>query len=101
MEDAFVCHFDTGMISLQKFPLYIREVGTNFNNVVARPLVYVWMLFLQIVQNVPGQCTVTGADFIDDEILVWEVFEQIFGNETLRYGLAIPRLDSLLAFSMI
>ena len=59
------------------FPLQVREICANLDDVIPRPLVYVGIVLPQVVEDVKGKRTVPCANLVDDEVLVREVLQQV------------------------
>ena len=70
-----------------------RQVGTNLDDIVPRPLVHVWIVLLQVVQNVLSECTIPGPNLVYHEVFVREVLEQVFGDKAMGNSVAIMRLQ--------
>lgn len=73
--------------------LLLHETGTNLNDIVPRALVYHRIILLQVVENIHCERPVSSANFIDDEVLIREVLEEVLGYQALRDGLCVVRLD--------
>ena len=78
MKDTPVIDFGAWVGTVEPLLLLADQAATNFDDVVARPLVHHWIIFLKVVQNIHGQCSVPCTNFINGEILVWEILEEIF-----------------------
>lgn len=63
--------------SFQPCCLLLSQASTNLDNSIPSSLVHLGMLSLEKVQDILGQGSVSGSDFIDDEVLVGKVFEKI------------------------
>ena len=53
----------------------------------------------QIIQYVARKGTVASTNLVDDEILIREVLEEVFRDNTLGDGLTVPRLREAVSFS--
>lgn len=93
MENALVYNVHAGVCFAEFLLLQFHQVSTDFYDIVLRAFIDLWMLFLKIVENIARKRPVAGSNFVDDEILVRKVFEEVLRNKTLSNCLTIPRLE--------
>lgn len=91
---TLVRDLDARMDRQQFISLVSRQPLTNLDDVVVGPFVHLWVLLFDIVQYVQGKCTISSANLIYYEVLVWKVLEKVLRDEALGYRLAIVRLLS-------
>lgn len=84
MEYALVGNLHAGMGIEQLLLLQLDQTSTNFDDIVPRPFVNHRMRLLKVVQDIHSQGSISSTNFVDDEVLVWEVLQQVFRNDTLR-----------------
>lgn len=98
MEDTFVRHGDAGMLLEQQLPLQLSKAPANLDNVISSTLVHRRILVAYVVEDIARQSAVAGADFVDDEVFVRVVFQEVFGRKASCYCLPVPRLTNTVSF---
>lgn len=53
------------------------QATANFDDIIACPFVHHWVIFLEVVQDVHGQCSVPSTDFINNEVFIREILEEV------------------------
>ena len=79
----------TELLSLQR-----SQVLANLYDVVTCPLINVGIVFSEIVKDVLGKRAIPRPNFVDDEVLVREVLQEVLGDQALSNGPAVPRLPT-------
>ena len=86
------------MRSREQSPLDLRQAPADFNDVVLRSVVHLGMHITEVVEYILCKRSVARTNLVYDEVLVREVLKQVLSHETLRDGLAIPRLGRAVSF---
>lgn len=73
VEDTFVVDSYTRMSILKFLLLQLHEALAYLDDVVACSLVDIGVVFLEQIENIHGQRSITRTNFVYYEILVWEV----------------------------
>jgi hypothetical protein len=97
VENAFMHNIHARVSGVKFLPLSIHHIPADFDNVILGTIVDFWIFFSKIVENVHRKSPIAGTNFIDDEIFVWKVFEEVLRHKALSNGLSIPWLKYCIA----
>jgi hypothetical protein len=92
VKDAFVDHIHTRMRVVQFILLQLDQIAANLDNIITGAFVHARVFLADIIEDVQGKGAIPGANFINDEIFVREVLEQVFRDDALSDGLSVPWL---------
>jgi hypothetical protein len=89
MEYALVGYADAGMPGDEELLLSLCETTTNLYDVVVGTLVDLGIRAPDKVEDVHGQRAISGADLVDDEVLVREALQERY-SDTKHWAMACP-----------
>lgn len=74
---AFMYDAHAGVMLAKFIFLQLDQIATNFDDIILCAIIDLQMLFPKVIENVHGKSSVARSNFVNYEIFVWEIFEQI------------------------
>jgi len=91
-KNAFVHNIHARVSRVEFLPLCIHHIPADFDNVILGTIVDFCIFFSKVVENVHRKSPIAGTNFINDEIFIWKIFEEVLRYKALSNGLSVPWL---------
>jgi hypothetical protein len=92
MQNTLVVHSHTWVDLLHSFLLVLSQRPTDLYDIISCPFVNLRVLVPEVVQDIHGKSAITRTNLVYDQVLVREIFEQVFRDEGAGYSMAVVRL---------